>query len=192
MSISRRIARPLLASMFVSGGLDAIRNPESKVNRAEAVTQTLTNQFPVLPKDTVTLIKWNGMAQVAAGALLAIGKFRRLAAVVLIGSIIPTTYAGHRFWEETDDVARAQQRVHFFKNLGLLGGLILAAFDTEGAPSLGWRAHRRAREVSRAVGIRHAAADSNAHRISTKVARTGTKAHRKAERTASRAAHTAN
>ncbi len=47
--------------MFVSGGLDAIRHPESEVERAEAVTQTLSNQVPGLPKDTVTLI-----AEVAA------------------------------------------------------------------------------------------------------------------------------
>src|SRR3984885_6966014 len=181
MSISRRIARPLLASMFVSGGLDAIRNPESKVNRAEAVTQTLTNQFPVLPKDTVTLIKWNGMAQVAAGALLAIGKFRRLAAVVLIGSIIPTTYAGHRFWEETDDVARAQQRVHFFKNLGLLGGLILAAFDTEGAPSLGWRARRSTRRLRNVAALGQASSTSRTHRAISRTRSEGRKARRRAQ-----------
>ena len=73
VSISRRIPRPLLASMFVSGGLDAIRNPESKVERAEAVTQTLTNQVPGLPKDTVTLIKWNGMARsLRADCLLSV------------------------------------------------------------------------------------------------------------------------
>ena len=66
-----------------------------------------------------------------------------LAALALIGSIVPTTYAGHRFWEETDEATRAEQRMHFFKNLGLLGGLLLAAMDTEGKPSLGWRAKRR-------------------------------------------------
>ena len=181
MSISRRIARPLLASMFVSGGLDAIRNPESKVERAEAVTQGLTNQVPGLPKDTVTLIKWNGMAQVAAGGLLAIGKFRRLAAVVLIGSIIPTTYAGHRFWEETDDAARAQQRVHFFKNLGLLGGLILAAFDTEGAPSLGWRARRGTRRLRNVAALGQASSTSHNHRAISRSASEGRKSRRRAE-----------
>jgi putative oxidoreductase len=192
MSISRRIARPLLASMFVSGGLDAIRNPESKVKRAEAVTQTLTNQVPGLPKDTVTLIKWNGMAQVAAGALLAIGKFRRPAAVVLIGSIIPTTYAGHRFWEETDDAARAQQRVHFFKNLGLLGGLILAAFDTEGAPSLGWRARRGTRRLRNVAALGQASSKSHTHRAISRTASEGRKARRRAQKIAGAASRRAN
>ena len=153
MSISRRIARPLLASMFIAGGVDAVRDPDGKVKAAEAVMQPLTDILPVLPQDTATLVRLNGMVQAGAGAFLAIGKFRRLAALMLIGSIIPVTYAGHRFWEEVDDDVRAQQRIHFLKNLGLLGGLILAALDTEGAPSLGWRARRRANAMTSAVGL---------------------------------------
>ena len=143
MTISRRLARPMLASMFVAGGLDALRNPESKVKAADAVVGPLTEIVPSLPDNTETFVRVNGAIQVGAGVLLAVGKFRRLAALALIGSIIPTTYAGHRFWDETDEGNRAQQRIHFFKNLGLLGGLILEAVDTEGAPSLGWRARRQ-------------------------------------------------
>jgi putative oxidoreductase len=148
MSLSRRIARPMLASIFISGGLDAVRNPEGKVKSAEAVTVPLTRSVPWLPQDPEVLVRLNGAAQVGAGALLAVGKLRRLSAIVLIGSIIPTTYAGHRFWEEIDDVSRAQQKVHLLKNLGLLGGLILAAVDTEGAPSMGWRARRSGRQLT--------------------------------------------
>jgi putative oxidoreductase len=66
-------------------------------------------------------VKVNAGAQVAAGTLLAIGKLPRLAALVLIGSAVPTTYAGHRFWELDDKQTRAQQRIHFLKNLGLIG-----------------------------------------------------------------------
>ena len=36
-------------------------------------------------------------------------------------------------------------------DLSLLGGLIIAAVDTEGKPSLGWRGRRAARKVSEAV-----------------------------------------
>ena len=49
---------------------------------------------------------------------------------------------------------RAQQQMHFFKNLALLGGLILAAVDTEGEPSLGWRARRRGRQLESGGGPR--------------------------------------
>jgi uncharacterized membrane protein YphA (DoxX/SURF4 family) len=152
MALSRRIARPLLASVFVVGGWDAVLHPAGK---AEAVAEPLGEGegVGIDRVDAETLVRVNGAVQIGAGVLLAVGKFRRLAALVLIGSIIPTTYAGHRFWEESDPATRAQQKVHFLKNLGLLGGLILAAFDTEGEPSLGWRAKRQAREIETAIGV---------------------------------------
>jgi uncharacterized membrane protein YphA (DoxX/SURF4 family) len=151
MALSRRFARPLLASIFVVGGWDAFWNPAGKAKKAKAVTEPLVESAGVEGVDTETLVRINGAVQVGAGALLALGKFRRLAALALIGSIVPTTYAGHRFWEETDPATRSQQKMHFLKNIGLLGGLILAAFDTEGEPSLAWRAKRQARQLESVV-----------------------------------------
>jgi uncharacterized membrane protein YphA (DoxX/SURF4 family) len=147
MALSRRIARPLLASIFVVGGWDAFWNPASKAKKAEVVTESLVEAAGAEGVDTETLVRLNGAVQIGAGALLALGKFRRVAALALIGSIVPTTYAGHRFWEEEDPTTRSQQKMHFLKNIGLLGGLILAAFDTEGQPSLAWRAKRQARQI---------------------------------------------
>jgi uncharacterized membrane protein YphA (DoxX/SURF4 family) len=135
MSPFRRIARPLLAAVFVSSGVDVLRDPESRAKLAEPVTSKLAKPLG-LPEDPLQLVKINAAVQVGAGVLLAVGKLPRLAALVLCGSIVPTTLAGHRFWEETEPARRAQQRVHFLKNLGLLGGLLLAAFDTAGKPSL--------------------------------------------------------
>jgi uncharacterized membrane protein YphA (DoxX/SURF4 family) len=144
VSLSRAIGRPLLAAIFIYDGWDAVRNPGGKVKKAEPVMLPLPEKVPILPHDADKLVQINGVVMVGAGTLMALGKFRRLAALVLIGSMIPTTYTGHRFWEEEDEATRAQERIHFLKNLGLLGGLILEAFDTEGSPSLMWRAtHRR-------------------------------------------------
>ena len=67
---------------------------------------------------------------------------------MLATSLVPTTAAGHRFWEEESPQSKAMQQTHFLKNLSILGGLILAATDTEGAPSLGWRARRAARRAA--------------------------------------------
>jgi putative oxidoreductase len=130
MSIPGRVARPLLASIFISSGFDAAQHPEGKVKAAEKVTGPLAERVPALPEDTATLVRLNGAVQVAAGAWLSFGILRRSAALLLIGSLVPTTLAGHRFWEELDDGARAQQLIQFLKNLGLLGGLVLVA--TEG------------------------------------------------------------
>jgi putative oxidoreductase len=66
-----------------------------------------------------------------------------------LASLVPTTLAGHRFWEVTDKQARAAQRIHFLKNVAMLGGLILAATDLEGRPSLLWRARRAAGKARR-------------------------------------------
>ena len=162
--------------MFVAGGADALRHPEGKVKAAEKVTRPLSEHIEALPDDTALLVRINGGVQVTAALLLSVGKFRRLASVALIGSIIPTTYAGHRFWEELDEDKRAQQRIHFLKNLGLLGGLVLAAFDTEGAPSLTWRLGRRL-DRSGSDGKRRVPADRRpTKRVVEGMSETGSKA----------------
>jgi uncharacterized membrane protein YphA (DoxX/SURF4 family) len=149
----------MLSAIFISGGLDALRNPKSKVPAAEDVAPPIAAKLPYLPQDPEQLVKINGAVQVGAGAMLALGRFPRLSSMLLAGSIIPTTIAGHRFWEEDEPGPRAQQQIHFFKNVGLLGGLMLAAVDTEGRPGLAWRARhathhaadtsRRARRAAR-------------------------------------------
>lgn len=150
MAPTRKIARPLLASMFVAGGIDAVRRPEPKEPVADRVAPRVAGPLG-LPCDTVQLVKINGAVQVGAGLLLATGRVPRLAATALAATLVPTTLAGHRFWEEDDDAARAGQKIHFLKNLSMLGGLILAAADTEGRPSLAWRAHRVAERAQRSA-----------------------------------------
>ena len=49
----------------------------------------------------------------------------------LAGSLVPTTVQGHQFWKETEPGIRANQRVHFFKNVSLLGGLLMATLDPD-------------------------------------------------------------
>ena len=154
MSLTRRLARPMLSTVFVTSGIDTLRNPGPRVEMAEPVaTKAAEPLSPPLPQDTEQLVKINAIAQVVAGTLLAWGRFRRLAATVLAATLVPTTLAGHRFWEMEDPAQRSQQQVQFFKNVGLLGGLILAAVDTEGAPSLTWRAKRAARRARQALPI---------------------------------------
>ncbi|CAN5442001.1 DoxX family protein [soil metagenome] len=148
MSLLRRAARPMLASMFVTGGLDALRNPGPKVPTAEDVASRVPG---LSDQDTETLIRVNGGVQVAAGSLLALGRLPRLSALALAASLVPTTAAGHRFWEHDDPAKRTQQQIHFFKNLSMLGGLLLAALDTEGRPGLGWRARHKAEHAEAAV-----------------------------------------
>ena len=139
--LTHRLARPLLAGMFIAGGLDSLLHPDSKVKKADPVTTQIARLFG-LPEDTKLLVRVNGGVQLGAGLLLAMGVLPRPMAANLAVSLVPTTIAGHPFWKEDDPTTRAQQRTQFLKNASMLGGLILAATDTNGRPSMGWRAHR--------------------------------------------------
>lgn len=143
----------MLASMFLVGGYNAVRHPEALAPRAAAVTDRvvplLQRAIPMLPSDTATLIRLNGAVQILAGTTLASGKAPRLSAAVLAATLVPTTAAGHRFWEAEDPAQRSQQRTHFFKNISMLGGLIIAAGDTAGQPGVLWRTRRAAKDARR-------------------------------------------
>ncbi|HEX4018014.1 MAG TPA: DoxX family protein [Frankiaceae bacterium] len=133
----RRIARPLLASTFISGGIDALRHPDAKAPKAEKLD---IPSKPGMDKLHITTteqaVRVNAAVQVAAGTLLSLNRLPRLSALALAGSIVPTTLAGHRFWEEQDPAKRSGSQQHFFKNASMLGGLLIAAVDTEGRESL--------------------------------------------------------
>lgn len=150
MSPTRFLARPMLAAVFVTSGIDVLRNPGPRVAKAEPVAAPLAAKIG-LPQDTELLVRINAATHVVAGSMLALGKFRRLSALALLASMVPTTYAGHRFWESEEPQERAQQQSHFLKNVALMGGLLLEAVDTEGRPSVGWRSKRAARRAATAA-----------------------------------------
>ncbi|WP_017972760.1 DoxX family protein [Actinopolyspora halophila] len=157
----RRLARPLLASVFIYGGIGVFRDPKGHAQGAaplvERATTPVQGTLPdQVPTDTETLVKVDAGVKIGAGVLLALGKFPRFSALLLSGSLVPTTLAGHAFWEYSDPEQRAGQQIHFLKNLGLLGGLLTTAVDTKGKPSVGYRArhgaHRVAEHTQHAVG----------------------------------------
>jgi len=148
----------MLASYFVAAGIKAIRDPESLVPAAEPLVDRvvpLVKEYApeqvagYVPENTVTLVRINGIAQLVGGAALATGKGRRLGALLLAGSLIPSTIAKHPFWTVQDPEERAQDRTHFLKNVSLLGGVLLASQDTEGKPSLAWRAQRGGESIAK-------------------------------------------
>ncbi|MGH8775364.1 MAG: DoxX family protein [Jiangellaceae bacterium] len=157
MSLVRLVARPMLASIFVVQGFNKLRNPDSAAARAKPVVDRLTplmeKYTPQLPTDTRALVRINGVIDLGAGAMLATGNFPRIASLVLAASLVPETAAGHPFWQATDPEEKANQRVHFLKNVGLAGGLLVAGVDTEGRPGLGWRARRAALDAKRTAKI---------------------------------------
>ncbi len=148
----------MLAGIFVTSGARALTTPDPLVAPAQPVIDrvapVLTRIDKRVPSDARTLVQINGAVQFVGGLLLLTG-LRRPAAAALAASLVPTTLAGHRFWEYRDEQQRTQQQIQFLKNLGLLGGLLLAAVDTEGRPSIRYRTARAARRYPAQIASRY-------------------------------------
>ncbi len=115
-----RIAEVLLAFIFVAGGLSTLRNPGL---RAEQIARF---RFPFADLS----VRVNAVFMVIAGVALALNFHASIASASLAALLVPTTIFGHAFWLERG-AARQAQMAHFFKNLGLLGGLLLVTVIAE-------------------------------------------------------------
>lgn len=141
MNIVRLIARPMLASYFVADGIDAVRKPAAHAEKFSKVTPSLEKLGapPVLASDAEILARVSGAATAAAGVALALGKAPRASATVLALMNIPITLLNAPVWEKTTPEQKKENRRSLLRGLGLGGGLLLAAADTAGKPSIGWR-----------------------------------------------------
>lgn len=140
----RRLARPMLAAIFVSGGINVLRDSQGHAKAAAPLVDRTLGQVrdslpEQVPTDPETLVRVDGVVKVGAGALLAAGRFPRLSSLALAASMVPTTLVGHSFWEVEDPQQRTEQQIHFLKNAGLIGGLLISSVDTKGKPSVGYR-----------------------------------------------------
>lgn len=152
----RRIARPLLSTIFIAQGIETLRNTKLSADAARPMLEKTEEILPAkyaenVPRDAEKVVQINAAVQIGGGALLAAGKAPRLASLALAGTLLPANLGSHAFWNETDPQRKAQERKEFLTGLSLLGGLIIAAVDTEGKPSLGWRGRRAARRASDAI-----------------------------------------
>ncbi|GAA1589587.1 DoxX family protein [Actinoplanes couchii] len=127
----RTVARALLGSIFVLDGIRALTSPEKRAEAArplaDRIRPTLERADPRLPTDPVTLVRVKAVADVVAGLALATGRFTRPSAAVLAAGLVPHTLSDRG------------NRDEMLRDLGLLGGLLLAAADTEGRPGLRYR-----------------------------------------------------
>jgi uncharacterized membrane protein YphA (DoxX/SURF4 family) len=149
MDLLRHVARPMLAAIFVEGGISTLRNPTTHTQVAGDVPKEVADAAPIdLPDDPEELVKIDAGVKIVGGLLLASGgRLARIGALACAASLVPTTWAAHRFWEIDDPAEREKQQIHFMKNLSMLGGLLIAAADTGGRPSIPWRAGHAAGEL---------------------------------------------
>jgi putative oxidoreductase len=109
------IARLLLCLVFVHAVI-------GKLTGFAGVAQMMTTKgLPFAP-----LLLGAAMALMAVGSVLVISGIRaRQGAILLLLFLVPTTLLFH------NEVADPQQRIQLFKNLSIIGGLLLVA-DRDG------------------------------------------------------------
>ena len=152
----RRIARPMLAATFIARGVEALRSPKPAADAARPTLEGLSKLpdpvGPNVPTNAETVAKVTAGVQIGAGLLLATGRLPRLSSAALARQrgareALVHTPSGTR----PIPSARPPSVAHCLSDVGLIGGLIIAAVDTEGRPSLGWRGRRAARKVGERV-----------------------------------------
>ncbi|MBD7995433.1 DoxX family protein [Arthrobacter sp. Sa2CUA1] len=187
MTIVRTLARPLLAAGFVAAGVERLRNAEQT---AQQLSPTLSRLGTVAPSaagladNPVAVARVLGATQLGAAAMLGLGKFSRLAGLVLAGTAGVNTLVEYRNADATTQEGRKIRRTQLLKNLSLIGGVLLAAVDTNGRPGLAWRAEHLVSDTGRNVR----ALGKDAGRRSRKITKQTKKQLAKADRTVRSAA----
>lgn len=157
MSFVRFLARPMLASSFVLAGMDKLRNADDTAAQLSPLLRRAADTLPFQTNELV-LARVIGGSQVGAGVLFALGKSARLAATVLA---VISALNGFVEWRSADissKEGRNARRKQLLKNVSLTGGVLLAAVDTAGKPSLAWRAEHLAADARKTTA--HLAADA--------------------------------
>lgn len=159
MSLSRFLARSLFASAFVLDGVKKVSKPSESAPEAEAFTQRvvplLQQVVPApysssVPESTETWVRLGGATQILGGAMFATGIGRRLGAVLLAkASILNIAIA-----MPAKDASKAEKeaaRPQLWSNVAMLGAAVLAARDTQGSPSLSWRAEQSVKAADKKI-----------------------------------------
>ncbi|MDO4897937.1 MAG: DoxX family membrane protein [Rothia sp. (in: high G+C Gram-positive bacteria)] len=151
MSLVRRFARPLLASSFIVSGVDRLRDSDS--------SQHLTKVIDLASKSAPQLSSLRGQeklvgqalagSQVVAGTLFALGKFPRFSSAVLVATGTINAYVEYAAAEANTADQKSARRNHTVRNASLLGAVAITAVDTNGSPSLSWRAQKLGDQVAK-------------------------------------------
>jgi putative oxidoreductase len=120
-TLLRTLSRPLLATPFVLGGLQSLREPGPLPEMARALG---------VPKPEVATRATAG-TMVVAGLALGAGIAPVAAPVVLAGCLAGASVGVHRFWEH-EGHDRFEHKNSFLTNIGLIGGLAFSAAEAIG------------------------------------------------------------
>lgn len=106
--------RLLIAVLFLTSGIGKLVNWEGAVGYATAERMV----YPALLTGVAAAV------ELLFGLAIALGYYTRVAALALAVFLVPTTFIFHDFWGY-EGMDRGMQMIHFFKNLAIIGGLLV-------------------------------------------------------------------
>ena len=115
MEIVLIIARVLFAMLFINMGI-------MHFTKLEAMTGYAKYKKIPAAKFSVMLA---GLMILVGGIYIAFGIYADLGALLIALFLIPTAFLMHGFWNESDETAKQNETVHFFKDLSLAGAALI-------------------------------------------------------------------
>jgi putative oxidoreductase len=119
------VGRCLLALMFLIAGVDKIMGLEGVTKYAQA------NGVPMAQFAIYAAI----LIEIGIGLLLVVGFQTRWAAAAMVIFILVIEYFFHQYWN-FESAPRGTQRIFFYKNLAVVGGMIMLMVAGPGRYSL--------------------------------------------------------
>jgi uncharacterized membrane protein YphA (DoxX/SURF4 family) len=109
------VGRVLFAVVFVAGGIGHFTHTAETVEFARAKGLKLARPAVLL----------SGAVMIVAAAMIVLGVWADLGALVLVVLLLPTAVVMHAYWRETDPQAKAMEQIHFTKDISLAGAAIM-------------------------------------------------------------------
>ncbi|MHA3081293.1 DoxX family protein [Acinetobacter sp. ANC 5502] len=121
------LARVLLITLFLIFGF-------SKLTGFEGTVQYMNMLHAPLPTLSAIMAV---VAEAFLGLLILIGFYTRPIAVLLALYTLGSAMIGHAYWHTTGDMMQdLNTKIHFFKNMSIVGGFLLLAVAGPGAISV--------------------------------------------------------
>ena len=121
------LGRVMLCTIFF---MSAVGN---KIPHFQAVAEVMAGKGIPAPQ----LMLAGAIVFLIAGSISVVVGFRaRIGAALLLVFLVLATYYFHDFWDVADSAARQDQMIHFMKNLGLMGAMVLIIANGSGPMSL--------------------------------------------------------
>ncbi|WP_299074557.1 DoxX family protein [uncultured Paraglaciecola sp.] len=111
------LGRLLMGTYFILPGLQ-------KITGYQAMTEyMLAHSVPA----TAILLPLTIVIQIAAGLAIIVGFKGKFAAFILAGLTLIISIYMHDFWGMEEGLARTHETQNFFKNMGIMAGLLMVA-----------------------------------------------------------------